>query len=146
MDISGNTVFVLQDWGQYHPPPSASKLGCNTDLRPTAVGPYCTPILRPPVSGMVLPPISQDSDGIPRYVLARLTVFYHFAPLCSPLLHFTIGVHLAVEMTKSHTDCDRSVVNEMQIFAVYGLNEQGLRHSSPKAPKSSSEKLKRISR
>ena len=71
----GDTVFVLRDWGQYHPPPSAEKLGCNTDLRPSAVGLYC-PIFQPPGIGMVLPPISQDSDGIPRYVLARLTIFY----------------------------------------------------------------------
>ena len=33
------------------------------DLRPTAVSPYWAQI-------------SQDSDGIPQYVLARLTVFY----------------------------------------------------------------------
>ena len=43
----------------------SSKLGSNTDLRPAAVGPYCTPI-------------SQNSDGILRYVLARLTVFYQW--------------------------------------------------------------------
>ena len=64
-DVLGNTVFVLRDWGQYHPPPSASKLGCNTDLRPPAVGPYCTPILRPPAIGMVLPPISRTQTVFP---------------------------------------------------------------------------------
>ena len=62
------TMWIPWVWlgriGEYRLRPS--KLGNNTNLRPSAVGPYWTPI-------------SQDSDGIPRYVLARLTVIYHFS-------------------------------------------------------------------
>ena len=49
--------------GEYHL--HSSKLRFNTDLRPSAVGPYWTTI-------------SQNSDGIPQYVLARRTVFHQF--------------------------------------------------------------------
>ena len=44
--------------------PHSSKWGCNTDLRPAAVGPYCTPI-------------SQNLVRISWCVLARLTAFHH---------------------------------------------------------------------
>ena len=52
-DVLGNTVWVLRDWGQYHPEPR----------RPQAER-----------GRVVLPPISKDEDGIPQYVRARLTV------------------------------------------------------------------------
>ena len=68
-----NTVFVLRDWGQYHPPLSAANWGT---IRTSGLLPSVhIPNLQPPGFRMVLPPISQDSDGIPQYVLARLTVF-----------------------------------------------------------------------
>ena len=51
--VSGNTVWVLRDWGQYQPDPR----------RPQAER-----------GRVVLPPISKDEDGIPQYVRARLTV------------------------------------------------------------------------
>ena len=60
------TMWTLCVWlghiGKYHL--HSSKLGFNTDLEPAALGPYWTPI-------------SQNSDGISQYVLARRTVFYH---------------------------------------------------------------------
>ena len=52
-DVLGNTVWVLRDWGQYHPEPR----------RPQAER-----------GKVVLPPISKDEDGIPQYVQARLMV------------------------------------------------------------------------
>ena len=61
------TMWTLCVWlghiGKYHL--HSSKLGFNTDLEPAALGPYWTPI-------------SQNSDGISQYVLARRTVFYHY--------------------------------------------------------------------
>ena len=61
------TMWTLCVWlghiGKYHL--HSSKLGFNTDLEPAALGPYWTPI-------------SQNSDGISQYVLARRTVFYQY--------------------------------------------------------------------
>ena len=59
-----NTVSLARTyWGI---PSSSFEIGGNTTLlRPTASG----------VRGMVLTPFSQDSDGIPQYVLARCMVF-----------------------------------------------------------------------
>ena len=51
-DVSGNTVWVLRDWGNTTRPPEA---------KPTGEGGIAS--------------ISKDEDGIPRYVRARLTVY-----------------------------------------------------------------------
>ena len=62
-----NTVSLARTyWGI---PSSSFEIGGNTTLPRSAYG------LRG--SGVVLTPISQDSDGIPQYVLARLTVLLH---------------------------------------------------------------------
>ena len=55
----------------------------NTDLRLAAVGPYWAQI-------------SQNSDGILRYVLARLTVFYQsvHAQLCISLCHSLLKIDI----------------------------------------------------
>ena len=50
-DVSGNTVWVLRDWGNTTRSPEA---------KPTGEGGIAS--------------ISKDEDGIPRYVRARLTV------------------------------------------------------------------------
>ena len=50
-DVSGNTVWVLRDWGNTAQSPEA---------KPTGEGGITS--------------ISKDEDGIPRYVQARLTV------------------------------------------------------------------------
>ena len=51
-DVSGNTVWVLRDWGNTTRSPEA---------KPTGEGGIAS--------------ISKDEDGIPRYVRARLTVY-----------------------------------------------------------------------
>ena len=68
-DVLGNTVWVLRDWGQYHPEPR----------RPQAER-----------GRVVLPPISKDEDGIPQYVRARLTVFTLLLTKLEPS-RYTIG-------------------------------------------------------
>ena len=52
--------------GQYHLPPSACGLRG---------------------SGWYWPPISQDSDGIPQYVLARCMVFLQYHKIISMIIH-----------------------------------------------------------
>ena len=64
-DVLGNTVWVLRDWGQYHPEPR----------RPQAER-----------GRVVLPPISKDEDGIPQYVRARLTVLTLLFDKLEPVL------------------------------------------------------------
>ena len=56
----GVPSFSSEIGGQYHLPPSACGLRG---------------------SGWYWPPISQDSDGIPQYVLARCMVFLQYPPL-----------------------------------------------------------------
>ena len=54
--------------GEYHLRPSRMGAIPPFPVRPTASG----------VRGVVLTPFSQDSDGIPQYVLARLTVLLQY--------------------------------------------------------------------
>ena len=80
------TMWKLCVWlgrkGKYHL--HSSKLGLNTDLEPAALGPYWTPI-------------SQNSDGISQYVLARRTVFYQCGPVNSSKIYFNFYILLCIQ-------------------------------------------------
>ena len=67
-----NTVFVLQDWGQYHPPLSAANWGTirTSGPRPSV---HIAQFAASRVQDGIAPNLS-----IPQYVLARLTVFSQF--------------------------------------------------------------------